>query len=324
MAKKTVHIGPLPPPIGGISVYLYRLSNLNKDNDVVFLDEKTLNRLTFGLHLILRRYRFVIYHSPSLRRRLIIYLLSKVVGYKYAFVSHGKGLEDHYNLAGPIIKGLLRKAIMNAQFVQIVGEHLKAFLNKIGYDENKIFLRNAFIPPPIEEEEKIISTYSDELNTFRKSKSPLIVANAAAIVFKDGVDLYGLDMCVQLTRRLKQKFPNIGFLFALANDKDNKEYINQISRKINELGLNDSFYFLKGQKELWPLFKTADLMIRPTSSDGYGISIAEALFFDCPAIASNVSDRPLGTVLFKNRDLDDLHKKALEILERHYLDGKNS
>lgn len=79
---------------------------------------------------------------------------------------------------------------------------------------------------------------------------------------------------------------------------------------ISNLGIESNFYFLTGQKELWPLFKQSDLMIRPTYSDCYGISIAESLYFDSPAIASAVCDRPEGTVLFKNRDTDDLYKKV--------------
>ena len=66
--------------------------------------------------------------------------------------------------------------------------------------------------------------------------------------------------------------------------------------------------------------KKADLMIRPTCTDGYGISIAEALFFDCPAIASDVCPRPEGAVLFKNRDMDDFEQKTRELLERHNAD----
>ncbi|MDF9507906.1 glycosyltransferase, partial [Bacillus cereus] len=64
--------------------------------------------------------------------------------------------------------------------------------------------------------------------------------------------------------------------------------------------------FLTGQKELWPLFKKSDIMIRPTYSDAYGISIEEAIYFNCRAIASNVCNRPEGTILFENRNINDL------------------
>ncbi len=66
--------------------------------------------------------------------------------------------------------------------------------------------------------------------------------------------------------------------------------------------------------ELWPLFENADLMVRPTCVDAYGVSIAEALYFDCPAIASDVCERPDGTVLFRNRDQSDFLEKCRYVL----------
>ncbi|MBL0721721.1 MAG: glycosyltransferase family 4 protein [Sulfurovum sp.] len=113
----------------------------------------------------------------------------------------------------------------------------------------------------------------------------------------------------------KVDFPTIGLMFALASEDINKEYLDKMKLRIKELKIEDNFYFLTGQKELWPLFKQADLMIRPTSSDGYGISIAEALYFDCPAIASDVSDRPEGTILFKSRDIEDLYSKTIDVIK---------
>ena len=86
--------------------------------------------------------------------------------------------------------------------------------------------------------------------------------------------------------------------------------------KIEELGVKNNFYFLTGQRELWPLFKKVNLMVRPTSSDGFGISISEALFFSCPAIASNVCERPTGTIIFENRNLNDLTEKCITILKQ--------
>ena len=50
---------------------------------------------------------------------------------------------------------------------------------------------------------------------------------------------------------------------------------------LQELNLEENFYFLTGQKELWPIFKKASLMIRPTNTDGDALSIREALYFLC-------------------------------------------
>jgi hypothetical protein len=46
----------------------------------------------------------------------------------------------------------------------------------------------------------------------------------------------------------------------------------------------------------------ADLSIRPAATDEDAISLREALYFNCPVIASDVVRRPKGTILF-NRSL---------------------
>jgi len=65
-------------------------------------------------------------------------------------------------------------------------------------------------------------------------------------------------------------------------------------------------------------------LIRPNLSDGYGVSIQEALDLGVPAIASNVCERPKGTILFKNDDLADLTDKINYTLQTptHYIINK--
>lgn len=314
MINKTIHIGPMPPALGGISVYLYRLSK-KKYVNTIFIDETNLDKYQFIKVLISDRKNLIVYHSPSLYRRLLLYIATLFTANKYAIISHGEGLENSYKNSNFIIKWLLKKTILNAEYIQLVGKHLIEFFLTIGCHKDKIKIQNAFIEPPLEDEDKILKTYPSDLKKFLSSHQKIVVANAASISFdKVGLDLYGLDMCIELTSRLKKDYPNIGFIFVLANEKINMDYIEKMKENIKELDIEQNFYFLTGQKELWPLFKKAYLMIRPTSSDGYGISIAEALYFDCPAIASDVSDRPQGTIIFKNRDINDLYEKSIKVL----------
>ena len=204
--------------------------------------------------------------------------------------------------------------LKRAKFIQVVNKDYKIFINSLGIINRNIFVKHAFLPPPLEEESKIITTYDEELINFIQTKKPLIVANAYALDFHNNEDLYGLDMCIELIKLLKKDFPSVGFLFALANEKINNYYFEKMKNKVKKLNLQENFYFIIGQKELWPLFKKVDLMIRPTCVDAYGISIAEALYFSCPAIASDVCIRPKGTILFKNRNLADLYEKCKQVL----------
>ena len=123
-------------------------------------------------------------------------------------------------------------------------------------------------------------------------------------------------MCVDLIYKLKNDFPNIGLIFALADEKTNSYYIKQMKIRIKDLRIESNFYFLTGQKEIWPLFKHADLMVRPTNTDGDAISIREALYFKVPVVASDVTLRPNDCYLFKNRDINELYNQCKIILNR--------
>jgi glycosyltransferase involved in cell wall biosynthesis len=90
-----------------------------------------------------------------------------------------------------------------------------------------------------------------------------------------------------------------------------------MKKRVSELKIDKNFIFVIEQKEIWPLFKKADLMVRPTFMDAYGVSIEEALYFGCPAVASNVCKRPKGTIIFKNRDFKDFFEKCKKILPKN-------
>ncbi len=316
-----VHIGPFPPPIGGISVYLYRLSKIDRKS--LFIDEKDITgSKKFRLWLIKQLFSFkkknFIYHSHFLKNRLIFYFLSVLSIHEFSLVIHGRSLIIQYNNSNFLIKFLIKRMLKKAKFIQVINPQYKDFIYKLGVKNKHIIVKNAFLPPILEEEQKIIASYEKKLLELLEVKKPIIIASAFAIQFYNNVDLYGLDLCVELTKLLKKDFPNIGLLFIIANEKTNAIYLKKMKERIKDLNLNTSFFIITGQREIWPLFRRADLMIRPTCVDGYGVSIAEAIYLNRPAIASDVCKRPEGTILFKNRNLEDLYEKCKQVLNKNY------
>ena len=311
---KRIHIGPIPPPLGGISVYLYRLSKIERSS--YFIQFKR-HKLWVIRQIFNRDKKNFIYHNQTLIVRLFLYFFTLISIHKFSLVIHSRSLQIQYNNSNILIKFLMRKMLNQAYFIQVVNPDYKKFLREIRVKNNNIFVKNAFLPPPLEDEKKIKKTYDRKLIKFINCRKPIIVANAYAINFYKNKDLYGIDMCVDLTSLLKKDFPNIGFIFALANEKRYPDYFKFIKDKIKMLRIEDNFHFMTGQKELWPIFKLSDLMIRPTCIDAFGISIAEALYFQCPAIASDVCKRENGTIIFHNRDLKDLYEKCISLLKKN-------
>lgn len=313
-----VHIGPLPPTLNGISVYLNRLSKLEKKSIFVNWDDITSTKqfLNWSLRKIYDfKKKNLIYHPPSIIQRIILYTLSIISRHDFSLVLHGNPLFVQYNNSRLITRVIIRKMLKRANFVQVVNNQFKIIIqNYLNVKNANIIVKTAFLPPPLEDEQKILMTYEENLKFFFETKRPILISNASCLMFYNDNDLYGLDISIELIGRLIKDFPNIGFIFALANDQLNNDYLKKLKKRIEKLNIRDNIYFLTGQKELWPLFKRANIMLRPTCRDGYSVSVAEANYFGCSILASNVCKRPQGTVLFQNRDLDDFYNKCKNLI----------
>jgi len=318
--KKILFIGTVPPPLGGVSVHLSRLFDLMQKEkyDVHIFDFSKKYLISFQKYLLLslliihNHFDIIHIHSSHLKLIILIRLLKKIKKFKLYFTDHNLRLFDSNNL---IKKRILKNMIRELDYLIIVNpDVLKKYKQKKIVLSKDILIQNAFIPPIINEEKDIMDTYGRKTLKFISSHKPLLIANAYQLAFFQGQDLYGLDMCVELTAKLVSRFPNIGFLFVLANENVNKRYLKKIKKRIYKCKINDNFHFIIGQKQLWPLLKIVDLSVRVTVTDGDAVSIREALYFGCPVIASDISNRPEGTVLFKNRDINDLYQKCFQIL----------
>lgn len=311
--QSKIQIGVLPPPLGGVSVYLYRLRKLRPQD--LFIDPRALS-CSQKLKLFMKADREIVIHGTDWRKLFLLRVFQGIRRQPYSIVLHGEGWLNDYEKSRGLRRWILETSLRHAKSIQVVGEHIEGvLLDKLPELEDKVFVRNAFLPPPLEDEPRILASYGQEVRDFIANHKPLIIANAFQLAeWKDGTDLYGLDMCVELMRRLKKDYPQAGMLFALANDKFRPDYYAKMKQKIVAYGLQEQFYFLTNQHELWPLFRCGQLMVRPTCTDGFSVSIQEALVLGCKAVASDVCQRPMGTVVFQNRDMNDFECKVRSAL----------
>ncbi len=311
--NKIIISGPLPPPIGGVSVFCDRLINLlsRKRIDLRFLRyphnlyQKIINALKLVYFILFRRYRVILFNSyVGGLSRFLIKCLKSALRLEIILIVH-----NNHNLRW------VRKDIsaVSLSRLVLVGDAILKEMEKQGFNlPLQPVIQNAFIPP-YKSEENLIRSLSADITDFIENHSPLIIANASRILFRDGIDLYGIDLCLMLMKRLTAKFPSAGLIFALAEIND-RDYYEKIKKSAGESNIENNLFFLINKDEYWPLLKKADIFIRPTYKDGYGISIDEALYFNCPAIASNCCKRHRDAVLFENRNIDDLENKVLEVL----------
>ena len=328
--NKILLVGVYPPPLGGVSVHIYRLFKLLENEgyevDVINTSRKGIkNRnikkifirlgiyISFVYKLFIGKFTIIhIHDNDPFLLKACVFIKKIRPQIKLFYTAHNQ------MFLNKLPKG--KKKLFNSFFQKVdlliaVSQQVVEMFDKNNIHRPQTIIKNAYIQPPLEEESSILSTYPEKLMIFTKTYRPLLIANAFQLSEYENCDLYGLDMCIELTKKLKKQYPQIGFIFALANENHNVGYFNKMKKRIEKLKLFDNFMFLTGQKELWPLFNKADLMIRPTNTDGYGVSIAEAIFLQKPAIASDVCKRPEGTILFENRNIDDLYNKCVNVLK---------
>lgn len=313
---KILLIGPLPPPLGGVSVFLKRHKRAleSEGHEVDLLDRTKLGRWRYVWHLCfgrLKDYDLISVHVQSLCVPLI--LLARGAASRTQVMDHNWRRIETWNRWQRKVYGAF---LARCRELVLIGHEIKSYYEEHGVAlARQTAIRSPFIPPPADEEQAIWESYPSEVHAFVRRAAPLVLANAPRIVFYRGVDLYGLDMCVDLVAELKRDHPQIGLLFALAEVGD-EAYLRAIKKRINAVGIEENFHFMTGHREMWPLFKRAQLFVRPTCADGYGISVAEAVYFGCPAVASDVCTRTPGTIVFRNRDREDFWRRCRQALNR--------
>ena len=307
-------VGPFPPPLGGVSVYLNRLMCLIQKPSKVDTSASGWRKF-FRLFFVLmhRKHQLVHVHVLTIKILTIVFFVKFFRPYKIMITDHNsRAFVGRSKLEKSCIKFFLDRS----DYLVVVGAHIKKSYVEQGVrrESESILVCDSFLPPREDEENSILTTYPGAYFDFLRSHGPIVVTNAYKLVLKDGFDLYGIDMCVQLIYRLRKDFVGVGLVIFLADCASNASYLLALKGQIRHLDLEEDIIFVTGQKELWPSFKKADLMVRPTYSDGFGVSVAEAIYFGCPALASDVCERAPGAITFFNRNMEDFYVKAKAIL----------
>jgi len=309
--KGLIIFGTYPLPYGGVSVHIQRLSNnLSKTNinHLIFdFTKSNSNNPIFinfcksfyiSLLYIIIKYFNYIYHvhysSPSLIN------LIGLVGYlnnKCVLTIHGMGLINTYHESRIFIKWIYRTALKGYSYIISVNDDITKFLKDIGIPKDRIKLINAYIEPSCDSVELQLP---ENVDTFINNHFPIISSNAFSIRKYNGVDLYGIDMIIDACRFLIKEYPEIGFI-VLCSKKDDI-LINQYYEALKDI--KDNFMLIAENMNYIPILQKSHVCVRPTNTDGFSLSIAEALYFKIPVVASDVVSRPKGTILFKTRDLN--------------------
>ena len=312
--KSVLFIGPYSA-VGGVSVHIKRLSSLlTQKYNVSFVDESPLEYSTGEVFNIRGKNIFqylklvgkadIVHIHSGVSALRIFHILTAFFFRKRRIVSY----HTIYNLPSKTAIFINRVFLPFTNKVICVTQEIASILKP----KNGIVLP-AFVPPLLENEPQLPDIVTKVIEENREKR--LIVSNAFRLDLHQGIDLYGMDLLLDVARKIKTENRNYKIIFIVADSNDEAGLFKKYTEIIKKENLETEISLLPKPISFVRLMQQSDLVIRPTASDGDALTVREALFLKKPIIASDVTVRPEGTILFENRNSDDLFKKINETLE---------
>lgn len=324
--KKNILIaGPILPPAGGISIHIYRLEQLLKDEFVFsFIDEASIaKKNVFNIRsLNLFRYfklvtqsdLFFIHSGNKYFKKLHI-LTGKLLRKKIIITLHGYG-----NERAPFFRKLDSFFFNFSDKIILVNNQIAPKLN---LKPGKCEVKHAFLPPAMENEKPLPNYISDKIAKARKENKTIICGNASRLNTFNNQDLYGLDMCLELSKSLHENQQLHLFVFVVTSLDEGRDKFEAAEKYIGDNNMQDYFMLLNQEISFVNLIAASDIVVRPTNTDGDALTIREGLFLGKAVIASDVVMRPEGTILFATRNKEDLKDKISSAINEVKLNTKN-
>lgn len=327
-------LGSYPPPYGGAAVHVQRLTTLLDDRGVNYRIYNATSRVADGRRIVsvfdarrtwMMRYLFtcqepaVYVLSGKLRAWVIAALLARCRDKRVVLRLRNASLPDW------IAHSWWRRlwcgfALRSMSGVVCVNRRLMESARSLGVDPKRLHFSPGFLPPGENAGDR--RGVAPAVWTFADAHRPLIAANGK-VNWYAGQDLYGLDHLVELAARLKPDYPELGIVVCFWYHRpEEQSYVDDLMARATDLGVENNILFNTQSGLFVPVIAASDVFVRPTNTDGDASSIREALHLGVPAVASDVVERPEGTILFRTREIDDFEAKVRAALNAAHHSGR--
>ena len=331
----------VPPPYGGVTVYVKRLVKYLEINGFsvgCFYKDKiakdalpksvrmhrypryqnsiwaivSIPRLLF----ILRKYDIIHTHK-SLNISFTLWILRKLLRKPIVFTIHNQMISRECSCLSSIDRYFFCK-LKNDHLVQFITVNNSAagiLQSEFGNFKNPIIVKPAFVQPI---EEGSVSDYlNEDLITFlSKDSAPIILFYAESFAMYEEHEIYGTSTVIAY-KRLKSLHPDLKLLFCMPNPDHIKIQILKSQLDLEEYK-NDIYWQLTPLSEMWPVIKQSTVLFRPTYTDGDAVMIRESLLYGIPVVTTDVVNRPHGCHVYKYGSLEDAICILDTIISRPY------
>lgn len=210
---------------------------------------------------------------------------------------------------GANIRPMDRMILNNCSKVIFVSKELAE-----AFQVKQYIIKEAFLPPDINDEEEIPEAVRGWTVQKKLQGYKVCVANAWRLDRHENEDLYGLDLCIMAAKKNKDNGVKAAFIFIVC-DNSGIIKIDHYKKMIKDFGLEDCFLLWESPLSFIKLVIEADMVLRPTNTDGDALTVREGLFLGKRVIASDVVIRPEGTNLFKTRDAGSLAQVIAGVIQ---------
>ncbi len=292
--RKTIVIGGLPHPIGGVTTFLSRLSKAYSDFIVEFIDlypheNKVIPAKLNNTYTLIKRKPFtvliILYFQVKYKNHDFFFNFSTTKSLLFftalpKFRNTWSLMLHHGDLSSSRSKLLLNYILSKFDTIYVISHKQEEFFKTIN-SSLPLVKKTSYVPATLV-----------DISNFKKK--PLIEAkkNSFKILIGSGFprSLYQHDLLIDIINTNTNTYLFL-FLYGEGDLKD--ELININHPRVT--------VFLDENEDVFNYYLSeADLYIRPTLEDSFGIACADAIEFGVPVIASDVCNRYNGVYTYKS------------------------
>jgi glycosyltransferase involved in cell wall biosynthesis len=312
---------PLPKPFGGIAVHALRLQcELEQQGNKVVVYQA--QQYTSKIKRFWALTQLIIDHNPTILIshtsyhgivESIIFIALRLLWFKqWILVDHD--CRYLYKKTNFFVK-MHRIACKIADCVVLMGTVVKDLYEAHCIKPRNYLIDNPYISPNAEEI-KQFGVVPAKVDAFIKMHQKTILVNGSYFM-KDhqNRDVYGFDTAIQLLKHLNTSDSSIGLIIMLGSNND-QTYFSFLQNEIHMSNLTSHVLWLIGDYYLPAIVCHVSCMIRPTISENFGISVAEAIDLGIPVVASDSCFRYSGALVYNLQNLREFQTSVEFVLRR--------
>nr|WP_295926182.1 hypothetical protein [uncultured Dyadobacter sp.] len=293
---KVLIVGKIPPPIGGVTIHVKRLTeSLRKRGfNFTFCDPGKDPTITVLTEIFIHRIIHIHFSRPWLQ--LVFAFFCCLTRKKLIITYHGQW--GRYNVFGNYL--VMLSSVLAS--VPILQDRASLYAARLRNRHSRQI--STFISSP--EMDPLSPLLANEIADRQANYKYTFCTNAWNVTFdKAGNEIYGISEMVR-------RFSDYPEHLLLVSDPSGS-YRKFIGRHFSQIP--DNVLFVDQPHEFRQILKLSDAFIRNTTTDGVSLSVHEARELSVPVIASNAVDRPAFCAVFETFSKIDLEESLAQARE---------